>query len=110
MWTKAKQHVIHLDGSEAFGIISHNILTRQIRKPGPDETNRLDKEVGSLLSGRVQDEKAQVPTLTPVLFNNSLNDHAETTCKFRDCTYLKDALTVAKFKPLLAGRRPLTDD
>lgn len=34
-------HVIHLDGSEAFGTVSHNSLARQIRKPSPDETNRV---------------------------------------------------------------------
>jgi len=80
-------HVIHLDDSEAFVMVPHNILTRQIRKPSPDETNRLDKEVGSLLNGRVQRTGApQVPTLTPLLLTNSLNDHIETTLKFPDGT------------------------
>lgn len=104
-------HVIHLDGSEAFGMVSHNILTRQIRKPSPGETNRLDKGVGSLLNGRVQRTgEPQVPTLTPVLFNNSLNDCVETTRKFPDCTYLRDAVTVTKFKQILVRGGLLVDD
>lgn len=41
-------HVIHLDGSAAFGIISHNILTREIRKTGADESNKSYKGVGSV--------------------------------------------------------------
>lgn len=94
-------HVIHLDGSEAFGMVFHNILTRQIRKPGPDETNRSDKGVGSLLNGRAQRTgQPQVPTLTPILFNNNLNDHVETTHKFPNCTYLRDTVRVTKFKQI----------
>ncbi|CAM9996783.1 unnamed protein product [Bubo scandiacus] len=33
----------------------------------------------------------EVPTLTPILFNNSLNDCVKTTCKFPDSTYFSDA-------------------
>lgn len=41
-------HVIHLDAGVAFGIVSHNILTREIRKTGTDESNRSYKGVDSL--------------------------------------------------------------
>lgn len=60
-------HVIHLDGSVAFGIVSHNILTREIRKQVQmkltDHTKRLVQ-----LNRRVQRTgEHQVPTLIPLL-------------------------------------------
>lgn len=101
-------HVIHLGGSKASDVVSYNILTREIRKPSPDETNRLDKGVGSLLNGRVQRTgDPQVPTLTCKRINNSLNVHVETTPKFPDCTHLRGAVTVPKFKQIMAGGRLL---
>lgn len=41
-------HIIHLDGGAAFGIVSHNSLTREIRKTGTDKSNRSYKGVGSV--------------------------------------------------------------
>lgn len=97
-------HVIHLGGSKASDVASYHILTRQIRKSSPDEANRLDKGVGSLLNSRVQRTgDPQVPTLAPKLFNNGLNVCVETTHKFPDCTYLRDAVTIPKFKQIVAG-------
>lgn len=63
-------HVIHLDASVAFGIVSHNILTREIRKTGTDESNRSYKGVDSLKWKRTGEPQA--PTLTPILFSRSL--------------------------------------
>lgn len=54
-------HIINLDGGEAFAMVSHNTLTRQIRKSA-DETKRLDKRVGSVLNGRVIENRRATST------------------------------------------------